>query len=114
MLLLLSSLLGLAVVGVSVAAHRWLPTQFDAIAPGLGDTIQRLGLPFVGILGLGILIPVVVFVALSGRLPGRAMPWLLLSVLLLLSLTVNGLNVVISYVGRFFQTALAEKDAPTY
>lgn len=114
LLLLLTSLLGLAVVGVSTAAHRWLPTQFEAIAPGLGDTIQGLGMPFVGILGLGVLIPAVVFVALSSRLRGQMMPWLLLSVLLLLSLTVNGLNVVISYVGRFFQTALAEKDAPTY
>jgi putative ATP-binding cassette transporter len=37
-----------------------------------------------------------------------------LGLLLLLSLSVSGLNVGISYVGRFFQTALADKDAPTF
>jgi putative ATP-binding cassette transporter len=33
-------------------------------------------------------------------------------VLLFFSLTVNGLNVIISYVGRFFQTALADTRCP--
>lgn len=110
----LASLLGFAVIGVSLAAHTWLPAQFEAIAPGLWATLQRLGMPFISLLGLGLIIPTGVFIAFSGRLRRRLMPWFLLSVLLFLSLTVNGLNVVISYVGRFFQTALAEKDAPTY
>lgn len=38
----------------------------------------------------------------------------LLALLLLLSLAVNGLNVAISFVGRYFDTALAEKDQPTF
>lgn len=38
----------------------------------------------------------------------------LLALLLFLSLLVSGLNVLISYVGRFFQTALANKDVPTF
>lgn len=38
----------------------------------------------------------------------------LLALLLTLSLLVSGLNVLISYVGRFFQTALANKDVPTF
>ncbi len=38
----------------------------------------------------------------------------LLALLLLLSLAVNGLNVTISFVGRYFDTALAEKDQPTF
>jgi vitamin B12/bleomycin/antimicrobial peptide transport system ATP-binding/permease protein len=38
----------------------------------------------------------------------------LLAVLLLLSLSVSGLNVIISYVGRDFMTALSKKDAEQY
>lgn len=114
LMLLLASLLGLAVVGISNVTHHWLPNQFGEMAPGLWEIVQDLGLPFVTLLALGVAIPAAVFLALSSRLRGRAIPWLLLSVLLFLSLTVNGLNVIISYVGRFFQTALAEQDAPTF
>lgn len=38
----------------------------------------------------------------------------LLAILLVLSLSVSGLNVTISYVGNFFETALAEKDQANY
>lgn len=38
----------------------------------------------------------------------------LLALLLLLLLLVSGLNVTISYVGRFFQNALVERDAETF
>ncbi|WP_017302214.1 ABC transporter ATP-binding protein/permease [Nodosilinea nodulosa] len=114
LMIFLTALLGLGVVLASMAAHHWLPTRLDAMAPGLWTIIQRMGLPFAGVLGLGLVIPAGVFVALSNRLRGRLIPWALLTVLLLLSLSVNGLNVIISYVGRFFQTALADKDAPTF
>ena len=114
LLLFLACLLGFGVIGLSAAAHRWLPDQFEGMAPGLWGMVQSAGLPFIGLLGLGVVIPASVFLALSDRLRGRLVPWLLLTVLLFLSLTVNGMNVVISYVGRFFQTALSERDAPTY
>jgi len=114
LLIFLASVLALGAMAISVAAHHWQPNQFDAIAPGLWPMIQQLGLPFVGLLGLGLVIPAIVFLISSRRLRGRVLPWLLLSVLLLLSLTVNGLNVIISYVGRFFQTALADQDVPTF
>jgi putative ATP-binding cassette transporter len=114
LLIFLTSGLALGVIAISTAVYHWRPTQFEAIAPGLWSTLQQLGLPFVGVLGLGLIIPLMVFLVSSQRLRGRWLPWLLLSVLLLLSLTVNGLNVIISYVGRFFQTALADKDAPTF
>lgn len=114
LLIFLACLLGLATVAVSTLAHHYWPDPFEAIAPGLWTTLQHLGQPFLGLLGLGLVVPFGVFLAFSGRLRSRLLPWLLLAVLLLLSLTVNGLNVVISYVGRFFQTALANKDAPTF
>lgn len=110
----LACLLGLLIGGVSWAAHHWLPSQFAAIAPGLWPVVQELGLPFAGLLGLGLVMLAAAFLGLAGRLRSRLVPWLLLAVLLFFSLTVNGLNVVISYVGRFFQTALADKDAPTF
>jgi putative ATP-binding cassette transporter len=40
----------------------------------------------------------------------RWQPWAFLTILLLLSISVSGLNVIISYVGNFFTTALAEKN----
>lgn len=110
----LACLLGLLIGGISWAAHHWLPSQFAAIAPGLWSVVEGLGLPFAGLLGLGFVIPAAAFLGLAGQLRSRLIPWVLLAVLLFFSLTVNGLNVVISYVGRFFQTALANKDAPTF
>ena len=44
----------------------------------------------------------------------RWQQWLFLGVLLLLSLSVSGMNVIISYVGNYFTTALSERDAPTF
>lgn len=44
----------------------------------------------------------------------RGSAWLLIGLLLLFALAVNGLNVVNSYVGRDFMTAVAEKDMPGF
>ena len=64
------------------------------------------------IAGFGV--PVLVFGFYSKHLKGFMLPWAVLGVLLFLSFTVSGLNVVLSYVGKFFQTALAQKDQATF
>jgi putative ATP-binding cassette transporter len=114
LLLFLAALLGMLIVTVSGLGHHYFSASFDALAPGLWATLSQLGEPFRQALGLGLLIPAMVFGVINRRLRDHWLPWLLLAVLLLFSLSVSGLNVIISYVGRFFQSALAEKDAPTF
>ena len=114
LLVFLAALLGVLVVGIVWLGHHYFDGNFEQIAPGLWKTISQLGKPFAGVLVLGLAIPTIAFAFVGRRLRGRWVPWLILSVLLFFSLSASGLNVIISYVGRFFQSALAEKDAPTF
>jgi putative ATP-binding cassette transporter len=115
LLVFLAALLTVMAGATVWLGHHFLPKMFDAIAPGLANTFDQLEhSPFLAGIGLCLLVPLVVFVVLNRRLRSRWQPWMFLAVLLLLSLAVSGLNVIISYVGRYFQTALAQKDQPTY
>ncbi|WP_321494534.1 ABC transporter ATP-binding protein/permease [uncultured Desulfobacter sp.] len=110
-----ASLLFLFIAVVTTATHAFAPEFVTKTAPGLMDWIK--GIVHSGLiwaLGAGFLVPALVFSLYSKKLKGFFLPWSILGVLLLLSFTVSGLNVVLSYVGRFFQTALAQKDQPTF
>jgi len=115
LLILLTGLLFVAVAVVSLGSQSLSPQFFNSIAPGLAKTMSKLiNSPAVVWILAALIIPTVVFFIFRRNLLPRWRPWVLLSILLFLSLAVSGLNVVISYVGRFFQTALAEKDQATY
>ncbi|XWK87291.1 MAG: ABC transporter ATP-binding protein/permease [Phormidium sp.] len=115
LLVFLAALLFVAVAVVSLGSQYLFPEFFNSIAPGLAQNISRLiNSPAIFVIIAALITPVIIFFIYQRNLISRWQPWALLSVLLLLSLSVSGLNVVISYVGRFFQTALAQKDAPTY
>lgn len=114
LLVFLAALLGVLVVAFVWLGHHYFDGNFEQVAPGLWKTIAQLGKPFASVLALGLVIPAIAFAFVSRKLRGRWIPWLILSVLLFFSLSASGLNVIISYVGRFFQSALAEKDAPTF
>ncbi|MGD1805115.1 ABC transporter ATP-binding protein/permease, partial [Dapis sp. BLCC M126] len=89
--------------------------SFNSIAPGLVDTIKNIiNSHWIFVIILMIVVPGSAFWYYRRRIIPRWQPWTLLSLLLLLSLSVSGLNVIISYVGNFFTTALAEKDQPTF
>nr|WP_320015401.1 ABC transporter ATP-binding protein/permease [uncultured Desulfobacter sp.] len=110
-----ASLLFLFVTVTTTATHSFAPDFVTQTAPGLMDWIQGIiHSRLIWILVAGFLIPALVFSLYSKKLKGFFLPWGILGILLLLSFTVSGLNVVISYVGRFFQTALAQKDQPTF
>jgi vitamin B12/bleomycin/antimicrobial peptide transport system ATP-binding/permease protein len=66
------------------------------------------------ILALALILPTAIFAWKFQRWKGRAKQWGLLSVLLLFSIMVSGLNVVISFTIRFIETALVDKDASTF
>ncbi|NES03984.1 MAG: ABC transporter ATP-binding protein/permease [Okeania sp. SIO2F4] len=89
--------------------------SFNSIAPGLVNTIKNIiNSHWIFVIILMIVVPGSAFWYHRRRIIPRWQPWALLSLLLLLSLSVSGLNVIISYVGNFFTTALAEKDQPTF
>jgi putative ATP-binding cassette transporter len=95
---------------------QWLfPDFFNNLAPGLVETVQHLIHSRTPYAAAGLLL-------LSGlgfrqqrrRLKGRYLPWLLLGVVLFLLFAVNGFNVAISYIFRFIDNALNQKDSQTF
>jgi vitamin B12/bleomycin/antimicrobial peptide transport system ATP-binding/permease protein len=115
LMVFVASLLFVLVTLVVKISHTVVPEVSASMAPGLNNWIDGiLGSYLLYLFMAGLIIPAGVFAYYSRRLSAFFKPWAVLGVLLLLSFTVSGLNVIISYVGRFFQTALAQKDAPTF
>ncbi|QNH58188.1 ABC transporter ATP-binding protein/permease [Limnospira indica] len=114
MLLLLVFLFGVAfvlVTAVTFASQLLFPEFFNRIAPGLLETIQGvIYSPSIIVVALMLLVPAMVFYWYRRQWLTRWQPWAFLSVLLFISLAVSGLNVIISYVGNFFMTALSERN----
>ena len=91
------------------------PDFVNSIAAGLVTLLKGIiNSPAIAILALMLIIPFSAFVWFKDRLTPHWQPWALLTLLLFLSLSVSGLNVIISYVGNFFNTALAKKDQLNY
>ena len=91
------------------------PAFVNSIAAGLVTLLKGIiNSPAIAIVALMLIIPLSAFVWFKDRLTPHWQPWALLTLLLFLSLSVSGLNVIISYVGNFFNTALAKKDQLNY
>ena len=100
---------------VSLGSEAIFGEIFNKIAPGLVDTIRGIiNTKWFFVVALMLIIPIVAFVFYSNKIISRRQQWVILGLLLLLSLSVSGLNVIISYVGNFFTTALTTKDEGTY
>ncbi|MGC9524117.1 MAG: ABC transporter ATP-binding protein/permease [Limnospira sp.] len=114
MLLLLMFLFAVAfvvVAAVTLGSQLLFPDFFNGIAPGLLGTIRgAINSPYIVVAILMLVIPILGFYACRNQLADRWKPWVFLSILLFISISVSGLNVIISYVGNFFTTALAEKN----
>ncbi|VXD24824.1 conserved membrane hypothetical protein [Planktothrix serta PCC 8927] len=96
---------------VSIASQYIFPDFFNSIAPGLYESVASIFYsPYIIVVILMLGIPMAMFFGYRNQIQTRWQPWAFLTVLLLLSLFVSGLNVIISYVGNFFTTALAEKS----
>ena len=91
------------------------PDFVNSIAAGLVTLLKGIiNSPAIAIVALMLIIPFSAFVWFKDRLTPHWQPWALLTLLLFLSLSVSGMNVIISYVGNFFNTALAKKDQLNY
>ncbi|MEI2577426.1 ABC transporter ATP-binding protein/permease [Scytonema sp. PRP1] len=115
LLLFLISVLFLLVYLGAWFEHQFFDKFFNEIAPGFFDTLNLLiKSPLIYLIDASLVLPVFLVIILRKTLIKRWHPWVLLGLLLFFSLAVSGLNVIISYVSRFFQTALANRDAPTF
>lgn len=110
-----ASLYFYSIFGVAKFAH-WISPEYAArLAPGLLPWIRSLFHSSINVIFLaGVLVPATAFLVNYRKLRGRFAPWAYLFSLLVLSFSVSGLNVVISYVYRFMMTAINLKDAPGF
>ena len=96
---------------VVVISQSVFPDFFNSIAPGLYELIARIIYSrYIIIILLMLVVPIGTFLLYRNQIKTRWQPWAFLSVLLFISLSVSGLNVIISYVNNFFTTALAERN----
>ncbi len=96
---------------VAIASQYVFPEFFNSIAPGLYESVESIIYsPYIIAVLFMLLVPIVTFFLYRNQIKTRWQPWAFLTILLLLSISVSGLNVIISYVGNFFTTALAEKN----
>ncbi|MGL5063639.1 MAG: ABC transporter ATP-binding protein/permease [Microcoleus sp.] len=100
---------------VCLLGQAIFPESVNSIAGGLVSLLQGIiNSPAIIIIVLMLIIPFGAFVFCKSRLISHWQAWAFLALLLFLSLSVSGMNVIISYVGNFFNTALAKKDELNY
>jgi hypothetical protein len=114
MAMLLLALFGLLFITVSLlvlAGNLLAPELTARLAGGLLATIQGVLQSWRWLLVAGCLIlPAGIFAWQRRNLRERRGAWLLLAVVLLLSLSVTGINVAFSYIGNYFTNALVAKN----
>ncbi|MEG4111724.1 MULTISPECIES: ABC transporter ATP-binding protein/permease [unclassified Microcoleus] len=115
LLIFLFAAMFVAVSVISLVAQVLFPEAFNGVAAGLATLIKEIIYsPTIAIVGLMLILPLAAFVFFRSKLIPRWKQWIMLALLLFLSLSVSGINVVISYISNFFTTALAEKDQITF
>ena len=116
LLIFLFAALFIAIAGTVWLGQQLFPEFTNEAAAGLigirkqifTNSTSRL------ILALALILPTAIFAWKFQRWRERAKQWGLLSILLLFSIMVSGLNVVISFTIRFIETALVDKDESTF
>ena len=110
-----------AALFVAISIITWLGQQFipeftQQAASGLigirETVLSESG--YQTVLALALVIPLAIFGWQWRKLRGRIKQWGLLALLLLFSVMVSGLNVVLSFVVRFIETALVNKEVSTF
>lgn len=102
-------------MGLTLWAKAIFPEFFAGSGKGLVDGVEALinsPVPWGGVIALAIC--GAIFVSQRQKLQQRWLQWLLLGTLLSLLFIVNGLNVILSFVFRFIDTALNGKDGAVF
>ena len=114
MVLLLAFLFGVLffiVAGMVFAGHSVAPALTAKIAGGLLSVMTTIFHSGTWMIVAAVLaIPAVVFFSLRRHLRQRRQAWMLLAIVLLLSLSVTGINVAFSYIGNYFTNSLVQKQ----
>ncbi len=111
LLVFVFGVLFLIVAGVVLAGSHFAPSLTAQVASGLlslvQDTFQSRNWLLVA---AALVIPAVVFGLFGRHLRSRRRAWSLLAIVLLLSVSVTGINVAFSYIGNYFTNALVKKN----
>ena len=110
LLVFLFGLLFMIVAGIILTADYFAPDLTASIAPGLLPVAMGIFQSKAWLLFAALAIPVIVFGMFSRHLHPRRQAWVLLAIVLLLSLSVTGINVAFSYIGNYFTNALVKKN----
>ena len=107
LIVFLFGLLFIIVSGAVLLLQILFPAFMNETAGGLVGIIRAMiSPPAIFVVAAALLIPAVTFLLARRKILPRWQQWLFLGLLLLLSLSVSGMNVLISYLGHFFTTAL--------
>jgi len=102
-------------IAIAKGGQAFFPDFFQRSAAGfIAQTEATLASPVIFVALAAVLGGSLAFVAARQHLRGKWLQWGILTTLLFLLLTVNRINVMISFVGRFFDTALQQKDEPVF
>ncbi|MFN5515438.1 MAG: ABC transporter ATP-binding protein/permease [Cyanobacteriota bacterium] len=102
-------------VGLTLGARALFPDFFQTGGQGLIKGVEELinsPTPFIALAALSAC--GFIFFSQRSKLKTRWPQWSLLGFLLFLLFMVNGLNVILSFVFRFIDTALNEREAPVF
>ncbi|BBO93238.1 ABC transporter ATP-binding protein/permease [Desulfosarcina ovata] len=114
MALLMAFLFGVlcvAVAGMVAAGNAFFPELTGRIAGGLVALVQNLFHSGGWLLiASALAVPLLIFSGFRRHLAARRRAWTLLAIVLLLSLSVTGINVAFSYIGNYFTNSLVKKN----
>ncbi|MEA5535520.1 ABC transporter ATP-binding protein/permease [Crocosphaera sp. XPORK-15E] len=102
-------------VSLTLLGNTIFPEFFGSVASGLVKNVNGLlssNIPYIALAAL--LLSGLIFVSQQAKIIDKWKQWSLLGCLLFLLFIVNGLNVILSYVFRFIDTSLNEKDATVF
>ena len=111
LLVFLFGLLFVVVAGVALASSHLAPELTAKISMGLVPLINRiLHSRAIVLIAACLIVPAAVFGYYGRHLRARRRAWTLLAIVLMLSLSVTGINVAFSYIGNYFTNALVKKN----
>lgn len=111
LLIFLFGLLFFVVAGIVLAGHAIAPELTAKVDAGLHAVISAMFHSKALLLPIAaLLVPAGAFFTLRTHLRNHRQAWTLLAIVLLLSLSVTGINVAFSYIGNYFTNSLVQKN----
>lgn len=111
LLVFLFGVLFMIVAGITFTADRFAPSFTAQIASGLLSVLTNIFDSTKWLMiAAALFIPALIFTVFGRQLRARRRAWMMLAIVLLLSLSVTGINVAFSYISNYFTNALVAKD----